>query len=145
MNSGNFSAVRLRSSPGGSASHTGHVNFADGSITLTSSATTLTGTDGILEGFDEFTTRFIDFIGQNNQTITFTGGHDHRTNLVNLIENGLVFKINGAFTSSEDLSKFNLAFSDGTTTMTVIPEPGTYAAILGLAVLGLALYRRRLK
>jgi hypothetical protein len=48
----------------------------------------------------------------------------------------------GPFTGAYDIGTFSLS-SSGELTFTAIPEPSTYAAILGALTLGVAAYRRR--
>lgn len=68
-----------------------------------------------------------------------TTASDYRLDLYQLVPNGSVTKTDGT-----DLGYFTLA-NDGvlTFTATAIPEPSTYAAILGAAAMGFVMIRRR--
>lgn len=72
-------------------------------------------------------------LGSTYQLVTFTGGTNFLSgsafNFVNLAP-GLA-------------GSFALSGNDLTFTTTVIPEPSTYAAILGAGALGMVIYRRR--
>ena len=68
------------------------------------------------------------------------------TGFLTVVDSGnssdLLEMTNGAGNSSVDLGYFTLA-SNGALTFTVIPEPSTYAAILGAISIGFAMIRRR--
>jgi hypothetical protein len=68
------------------------------------------------------------------------------TGFLTVVDSGnssdLLEMTNGAGSSSVDLGYFTLA-SNGALTFTVIPEPSTYAAILGAISIGFAMVRRR--